>query len=268
MKRALSLGFLALIAYVLFLFVTFPAARAYQYIADQFPANIKLYGLKGSVWSGKAELITLASQQYSNASWHFQPKSLFVGEALFYLDLDNGQSQIKGSVGLNWSQSLILRDLVFQQELVDLQALAQTSAIVAGKISGRVENMVLSRTRITVASGKFVLRDTALLLPRRTEWGDFKLDISKPDSDVLMKLSDQGGPLLANGTVVVDENNAYQVDLAVQAASGASNDLIQGVDLFGRPGNDGKVHLKYNGSLSELLGVKSNGGSINSDNPA
>lgn len=268
MKRALSLGFLALIAYVIFLFATFPAARAYHYVADYFPTNIKLYGLKGSVWSGKAELMTLASQQYSNASWRFQPKSLFVGEALFYLDLDNGQSQIKGNVGVNWSRSLILRDLVLQQELVDLQALAQTSATVAGKISGRVENIVLSRTVISDANAKFALRDTALLLPRRTEWGDFKVDISQPDSNTMVKLSDQGGPLLANGTVVVDENNAYKADLAVQAASGASNDLIQGIGLFGRPGNDGKVRLKYNGSLSELLGVKPNGGSTNNNNPA
>ncbi|MBL1432593.1 MAG: hypothetical protein COC09_03305 [Gammaproteobacteria bacterium] len=256
MKRVIKFGIFTLVAYVIFLFVTFPAARAYHYVSDRFPPTIKLYGLKGSVWSGKAELIILASQHYRNASWKFQPKSLFSGEALFYLDLDNGQSQIKGNVGINIAKSLVLKDLVLQQELVDLQALAQTSAIVGGKISGRVESLVLSQVNITEADAHFVLRDVALLLPRRTEWGDFKIDIEKSDTDTLAKIADQGGPLLAKGSITVSESNEYNVDLSVQAASGASNDLIRGIDLFGRPGNDGNVHLNYKGSLSELLGAK------------
>lgn len=256
MKRAIKFSVIALVAYVIFLFVTFPAARAYQYISNQLPPTIKLYGLKGSIWSGQAELITLASQQYSNASWRFQPKSLFTGAAVFYLDLDNGQSQIKGNVGINLSKSIVLEDLLLQQELVDLQALAQASATVGGKISGRVKSLIMSPSKISEADANFVLRDVALLLPRRTEWGDFKLDISKPDTETIAKISDQGGPLLADGTVNISETNDYNVSLAVQAASGASNDLIQGIDLFGRPGNDGKVRLNYKGSLSQLLGIE------------
>ncbi len=256
MKRVIKLGIFTFFTYVVFLFFTFPAERAYHYISGQLPPTVKLYGLTGTLWSGKAELLTLASQQYRNASWRFQAKSLLSGEAVFYLDFDNGQSQIKGNVGINLSKRLVLRDVLLQQELADLQALAQTSAVLGGKISGRVNGLVMSRSRITEADANFVLRDVALLLPRRTEWGDFKVDIEKRDVETLVNITDQGGPLLANGSISINEINDYNVSLAVQTASGASSDLIRGLDLFGRPGNDGKTRLNYKGSLSELLGVK------------
>ncbi|MBN4069255.1 type II secretion system protein N [Beggiatoa alba] len=261
MRRAIKLGIFTFFVYVMFLFFTFPAERAYHTIADQLPPTIKLYGLTGTLWSGQAELLTLASQQYRNASWRFQIKSLLSGEILFYLNLDNGQSQIKGNVGINLSKRFVLRDILLQQELVDLQALARSSdrasAVVGGKISGRINSLVLSRSKITDADAHFVLRDVALLLPRRTQWGDFKVDIEKPDVETLVNIADQGGPLLANGSISINETNDYDVSLTVQAASGASNDLIHGLGLFGQPGNDGKTRLNYKGSLSELLGVKS-----------
>jgi len=262
MKQVTKLSITAFIAYVIFLVVTFPAARAYGFFAEQLPPSVKFYGFKGSVWSGTADLVTLASQQYRNASWHFQPKSLFFGQALFQVDLDNGQSQLKGGVGVSISGNIVLKDVFIQQELVDIQALMQVSAMVGGKISGRVENLVASRNKVTDAVANFILQDTALLLPRRTEWGNYKVGIDKPASETVIKIDDQGGPLLANGLITIDEQNQYDVSLAVGAASGASNDLIHGIELFGRAGSDGKTRLKYSGSLTELLGgitVKADG---------
>ena len=256
MKQVIKLGVIGLIAYVVFLFATFPAARAYGYLVEQLPPSVKLYGVKGTVWSGRAELLTLASQQYRNARWRLQPKSLFSGQLLFQLDLDNGQSQLKGGVGVSISGNIVLKELLVQQELVDIQALMQTSATVGGKISGRVESLVASRNNIIDASANFILRDVALLLPRRTEWGDFKVDIDKPESETVIKIDDQGGPLLANGLITINEQNQYDISLAVAAASGASNDLIRGLELFGRAGRDGKTRLKYSGSVTELLGGK------------
>ncbi len=254
MKQLIKLSIIALAAYVVFLFVTFPAQRAYDYFAEQLPPTIKVYGIKGTVWSGNVELLTLASQHYRNARWHFQPRSLLTGQALFQLDFDNGQSQIKGGVGVDISRNLVLKNLVLQQELIDIQALMQSPATVGGKISGRFESLVASRNKMSKAKANFVLRDVALLLPRRTEWGDFKLVVDSADVKTSIKINDQGGPLLVEGSITIDTDNQYDVSLAIAAASGASNDLIQGIGLFGRPANDGKIHLKYSGSLTELLG--------------
>lgn len=255
MKKTLKLLAFALVAYIVFLLVTLPANRVYQQFAEQLPSSIKFYGVSGTIWSGKAELVTLASQQYRNASWQFQWAGLVKGKALFNLDFDNGQSQIKGNVGVDVFGNMVARELLIQQELTDIQALAKVSPItVGGKMGGRINSLVVKQDKISEANATMTIIDAAFLLPRRTPWGNFKIDIESPDGNTKIKIKDQGGPLLADGLVSVSEAGEYDVNLAVEAASGASNDLIRGLEFFGRPGSDGKTRLKYKGSLPQLLG--------------
>ena len=255
MKKTLKLLALALVAYAVFLVLTLPANRVYQQFAELLPSSIKFYGLSGTVWSGKAELVTLASQQYRNASWQFQWADIIKGQALFDLDFDNGQSQIKGKLGADIGGNLIAKQLIVQQELTDIQALAQVSPItVGGKMGGQINDLAIKKNKISRADANITIIDAAFLLPRRTAWGNFKIDIESPDGITQAKIKDQGGPLLADGLITINQAGEYDVNLAIEAASGASNNLIRGLEFLGRPGNDGKTRVTYKGSLPQLLG--------------
>lgn len=255
MKKTLKLVAFGLLAYLVFLLVTLPAGQVYQYVGAQLPPSVKLYGIGGTVWSGKAELVTLGSQQYRNARWRFQPGALLSGQALFDVDFDNGQSLLKGRIGLDIFGNVVAEELIVQQELIDLQALMQVSPVtLGGKISGRIASLKMRRNGISDANADFTLRDVAFLLPRRTEWGNFKIDIKTDDANTVAKVRDEGGPLLAEGLVTLNDANEYDVTLAVEADDSASADLVRGLEFFGQPGTDGKIRLKYRGSLTQLLG--------------
>lgn len=255
MKRWIIYGLLVLGAYLVVLVATLPASRVYQLAAATLPPSIQLYGLKGSLWSGSADTLVLASQRYRNARWQLQPLSLLSGAMVFELDLDNGASLLQGRAGVDIFGNLILRNVSLQQDLGDIQALAQVAPIsLGGKISGRIDAVKMSRRQIASAQANFTLRDVAFLLPRRTPWGDFKLDIEKPDSDTLVKVRDQGGPLRADGLITIDDANQYQINIALEAAADASPDLIQGLNYVGPRGGDGKTRLTNGGSLTQLLG--------------
>ncbi len=255
MKKTIKLLVFAVFAYAIFLIVTLPANRLYQFFAEHIPASVKFYGLSGTVWNGEAELATLASQQYRNASWQFQWAELLKGKVIVKLDFDNGQSLIKGNAGIDVFGNYIAQDLFLQQELADIQALAQVSPVtVGGKLGGKIEELIFKSSRISSAVANFNIIDTAFLLPRRTPWGSFKVDITSPEGVTNIKIKDQGGPLLADGVITVDDAGAYDVNLAVETSRTASRDLIRGLQFLGRPGSDGKTRLAYKGNLQQLLG--------------
>ena len=71
---------LGLVAYLLFMVTSAPAAKILSYVQ---PQGIHLSGIEGSLWSGHAALVTVSPLQLTDARWSFRLFPLFIGQLEF-----------------------------------------------------------------------------------------------------------------------------------------------------------------------------------------
>lgn len=95
LKQRLPIILFSLIAFLLSLVLTIPASQAYQW--GILPDTVKLYGVSGRLFSGKANQVVINKIRINQVSWTWRPLSLLKGSLAIDWQLDGEQLNGKGS---------------------------------------------------------------------------------------------------------------------------------------------------------------------------
>ena len=72
------------------------------------------------------------------------------------------------------------------------------------------------------------------------------------DEGIVGNIADQGGPLQANGKLVLTDDGKYTLDGEVSVRDPSEATLKNSLNMLGRPDKSGKIKLKRSGDLSQL----------------
>ena len=239
-------------AYLAFTVAFFPASVAYRWFA---PAELRLSGVEGTLWSGQAALGSVGEFGLHEIEWELHPWSLLLARLSGQVQtrfsggfLDTGVRVGLGGTsftGLRAATSLETLSLVLPilgtrgQASVDLSELALRDGWPVGAVGDvRLGELAVPPLTPTGNAGLIPLGNYSV------SFGD------TPEDGIAGTFTDQGGPLEVTGSLRLNPNRDYLIEGVVRARPGADPALTQGLQFMtGEPDASGMRTFSLAGSL-------------------
>ena len=249
MPRSRHLLLLGVTVYAFAVLRQFPADVAVGWFA---PDNVKLYGVSGSVWDGRAEAIAPpGGLTLGVTDWQVSGLWLLTG-------------RLKGSLGTQLDDSSRINTdfskpfLGSSLALSDAQGIVDLAVVpanlrpngVTGKVGLSFEQLQLDNFWPLSAEGSVNLVDLRLQRPRGIELGTFELLFDGQSEDPLLgQVTDTRSDISINGTLSLATDRSYLFEAKATAGPGANRDVADALPLLGPSEPDGSVSLSFSGTV-------------------
>lgn len=245
---AMRYGLLLVGAYIVFLLLQIPAARVYAWLAPDERLPAQLYQISGSIWNGRAEAATIGDVRIDSLAWHFRPHALVTGrvEAAVEFSRDNGR--VASISGRSLAGAYYLRDVKADFPLDDLAPLVTGARMgLSGELKIELDRVEVSEQKIVAARGVIAVENAGLDAPANVSLGGFTLTLETTDEGIKGVLKDDGGPLQADGILMLNPDGRYRLTAEIAARDPQRGDLRQALQFIGTPSPAGKVSLTRHG---------------------
>jgi general secretion pathway protein N len=238
------------IAFALALIVQAPMPVLYGWLAPK-ESKIELYGLQGSVLHGSVAGIGMQGKPaWQELHWTLRPLHLLTGRLV--ADVETSMpAVVKSRVAMApWGKSLSgvhasgsLRAL--------LSAVGQGYLPIEGQMTAELDSVSLSNNLPTAADGTLLVEGLSWTLAKDpVVLGNFRATAATENDQIQLKVESVSGPLDVSGSVNVDREQAYTVDLRVKLKPDANQMVQTLVRSLGQPDPQGYYHIKRQGKLA------------------
>ncbi|MEP6483477.1 MAG: type II secretion system protein N [Rudaea sp.] len=250
--RRLFALLLVLIVIAVVVAATLPASTAYRFVEDRMGA-VKLSGLTGTIWQGRASSAQVFGQELGALTWELHPQPLLQRVVAAQVSLDGGaiaatadvQRRIDGTIELNAGTFHFPASLA-------APALDIPSLNLLGDIEGKLDHARLQGVLLSDASGSMRWKNAAVSGAAQAQLGDLEATFaSATDGSIKGTAHDLGGPLQLDGTFNVSAGS-FDVD-AHLAARDNNAQVADALRYIGQPDADGTSHLIIHGQLFNLF---------------
>lgn len=249
--RVLWLGLLGLVAYLVFLIVSLPAAQAWKLIDGQVP--VKAFGLNGTVWEGSAAVVLQAARRIEALQWDLRPSRLLLGRLDANIQARLPGGRIRSDVSLS-PGSVAARQVRFEMpapELVQWAGFRQQLPVrLEGQFDAVLRELLVDGKQIEKVDGlvgwnNAVIRFGSAPLPL----GDLALRLEPATGGTNGTLTSQGGTIDVGGTMRLSPDGRFVMDLAVKAQGEISEDTRRAMALLRIPADGSQIRARLSGSL-------------------
>jgi general secretion pathway protein N len=250
--RRLIAFLLILIVIAVIVAATLPAATAYRFFSDQFGA-VKLSGITGTVWDGRASSAQVFGQEIGAVTWNVHPQALLQGIVAAHLNVDGGAVSAAADVQRTSDGAIQLSAGTFHfPASLAAPALDIPALNLLGDIDGKLDSGRLQGVLLTNATGTMRWNHAAVSGAAQAQLGDLEATfVSAADGSIHGTAHDLGGPLQLNGTFDVSAGN-FDVDAHLAARDG-NPQVAEALHYIGQPDADGTSHLIIRGQLFKLF---------------
>ena len=234
-------------AYLAFAMALFPADAAWRWLAAD---DLRLAGVQGTVWSGRAALASAGPLGFRDVRWQVRPWSLLLARPAGRFETGFGDGFLQTEVRIGGSD-VVLTGLT---ATCSLSALAPALPIagIRGQASLQLTELVLRDGWPASARGQ--LRLGQLTVPSLVggdpiALGNFNVILSGTDG-LQGAFQDQSGPLEVRGTAGLTAAGEYEISGLARARPEADSALRRGIELLtGAPDADGMRAFSLTGTL-------------------
>ena len=232
------------VAYVFFLIATLPASHAYGFFKDRV-GSLHLYGIEGTLWSGHAAQADFRQRDLGQLRWELLARKLLLGRLELVLQSKNDTNQINLTISRALTGRVRIRQLDAAVPLAELPGLASFGPVkTQGLLNMDLRDVTVDDGIVTGGSGRMIWRGAGFAAPQPVALGDFEMNFSSDASGVKGVLRDTGGPLQAQGTLLLKPDAGYQFTGALAARD---PQLAEGLKFLGTPGPNGAVNVTWSG---------------------
>lgn len=254
MRSVLKYVLFAAAMYLVFLAGTLPAPWIYSHWLQPRLGGLKLYGVQGTVWEGRASVLRSGNIQVENAHWDLHPWALFRGRleaALqFSYEAAPGSMVVGRSFAGNWYFDEVSLELPARQ-LTPLLRLP--AAELGGKLAVQLSSLAVQQGKVTAVDGSVAWEKAALRKPVAVELGTFEMNLETNAEGVNGTLLDKGGSVQAQGLFKLNPEGQYQLTATFASRNPQQALITQGLQLFGTPGPDGRVKYSAAGVVPAIF---------------
>ncbi len=233
-------------ALVLALLVTMPARVAYHWFA---PPELKLSGISGSIWNGRAAEGAAGGVYFADLAWQFRPASLLIGRAACAVSAHpaGGRLQADVAAGLG-GNSVLLSDLSAGLPLTVLSGVVPLEGV-----DGDLE-LDFARLRFddgfpTEAEGTLRIMNLVLRPISGRALGDYRAVLETGDDGITGTVEDVSGVLDLAGTAELRPDRFYRFSGRVAATPDAPSALVQQLQYLGSADAQGRREFGFEGTL-------------------
>lgn len=258
MLRSIRWSWLALGAgaYLAFAVATLPAATAYHWLA---PEALRLSGITGTAWSGRATLGSAAGLAFRDARWSLRPGALLLGRVEGNLEARLADGFVS-THAIARPGRVVLEDVQASASLMTLRGvLPPLVGDATAQLSLRLDRFVVDdgwpvNAVGTVRIGNLAVPPFAGLGGGSSliEIGSFALEFADTGGEGLMAtVMDTSGPLeLSEASLSLGLERRYMLRGRARARDGASRELVRGLEFLAPEADaEGMREFEFDGSL-------------------
>lgn len=250
MKGLVRHALVLVAAYLLFLVVQLPAAQLYAWLKPTGVFPLELYQLSGSAWRGRAGTAILHDVRLAPLTWSLQPLALLRGRIELALAADTDGGRFETVVGRRLDGPLFARDVHAEFSLAELARVTGYPGVgLAGRLSVDLDRLRIDGKRLTAVTGTLSIADAGLGSPLEVTLGDFTMTLETAGDGIKGTLKDQGGPLQAEGLLMLQPDGRYTLTAVLIARDPQDGALRQALRFIGTPSPAGRISLKRSGRL-------------------
>lgn len=239
-------------AYVAFLLTMFPASTAYRWFA---PDTVRLAGIQGTLWSGRAALGSVGELGLHEIEWRLQPWSLFLARVGGQLQTRLADGFVETEIEVTFTETT-LRNLRASISLDGLQELLPLGGI-EGYVSAELSELRIQGRWPVGATGEIRLGELEVPLiftpssDSLVALGNYRIRFVDSSNGVLFgDFEDQGGPLEVSGSLRLSPDRAYVIEGVIRTRPEAPVELSQGLEFMTAPPDaSGQRAFNLSGSL-------------------
>ena len=231
-------------AYLVFLVGTLPATHAYSLFKNS-SGLLHLYGLEGSVWSGRAAEASYGQHRLGPLQWELLARKLWLGRVELKWSSEGETSKSFGSIARKLTGAVWVRGVEAHLPIADLPALPNLGPLKPQGVLGiNLQDITLKNGIVTSGHGRMVWQGAGISAPQPVTLGNFEMDVTSDASGVKGVLHDTGGPLQAQGVLLLKPDGGYQFTGSLLARDAQ---LAEGLKFLGQPGPNGAVSVAWSG---------------------
>jgi general secretion pathway protein N len=223
----------------------FPARAAYQWFV---PDPVKLSGISGSIWNGKASAGVVAGVYFTNLSWSFKPLSLLSGKLAVDASVNAADGQISMTAGIGVSGSVTLNDVAARLTLATIHPALRSNRI-DGVVNLQLQKLVLKNGWPAEVEGSVNVDNLVSAAAGPDPLGNFRADITTQDGAIVGLVKDAGAVLDVTGTLQLSENRSYSFTGFVAPNSETPAVLNRNLRALGSPDENGQRQFRLEGTL-------------------
>lgn len=242
LRRVIVAGAIAL---VLGLVVMFPARAIYDWFA---PGYVRISGISGSIWNGRAAEAMAAGVYVRNVEWSLKPLSLVTGRVTFATGLELGSGFAEAEVGMSFAGLAFLSDFNASLPLAAFdRALLLNGA--TGELTLQVSRAELDAGWPTALAGTIGVANLTIPNFSSTPIGSYRAEFRTTDDAIVGSVEDTGGILDLAGTVRLTPDRAYSFTGRVGATAGAPESVTRQLRFLGSPNDRGLREFRFEGTF-------------------
>ena len=247
----LLIAVLALMAIAVALVVSVPARFVYNHYAERIQP-LRLQGIEGSVWSGKAAMASYAARPIGPLQWKLDPWSLLRGSA-------------QGTVGLagpEWTADTQFKLKPGRIELAAARAGFPASMLspaldipslrLLGDIRVDMQDVILENGEIKLAIGQLAWENVGVSGSAEARLGRVIVEFAPlVDGAIVGNVRDDGGPLEARGRIEL-RGLVFNAEVHLRARPGHEQ-ISEALLYVGERSADGGSLLRVEGTIQKLF---------------
>lgn len=214
------------------LIVLFPARIAYQWTS---PSELKLSGIRGTVWRGSADAGGASGIYLSDITWRFRPLQLLTGKAAYSVTGSPLTGFVEGNIGISIGGTVFVSDLAASLPLPMLSDLLNVRGL-QGDASVQFERIQLHDGLPVAANGSVQVNN--LVAPRlsRESIGGFRAEFFTQNNGVAASIEETDGVIDLAASLQVKDDRSYQFLGKVVAKPETPANLRQKIETLGPEG--------------------------------
>lgn len=236
----------AVAAFLLGLIAYAPAAWVAQTANALMPA-VKLAGVEGTAWSGRARYLIADGVVLRDVRWRLRPGAL---AADLVVATDNGN--ISATVHPGLDGGMCITGAKGRASLAWFGRLAGYPQLpISGEVDAVIEEAVIAENlkpslvngRILLADARWQLAKPPILL------GGYSGVLTTENDNLALEVVESNGPLRVDGGARLTGGDSYRLDLNLHPRDGADERLASTLKLLGRPDARGVYRIRERGSF-------------------
>ena len=222
----------------------FPARAAYHWF---FPDEIRLSGIGGTVWNGRASEGQIDALYLRNLNWTVSPWALLRGALKLEVSVSPAGGFLESDVEAGLSGAVTLTNLSAGINLEALRGLLPLYGIDGG-VRLQLERLQIDGGIPYGAEG--TVEVTSLVTPlSRSPIGSYRARLSGADDGISASLEDIDGIFDIAGSLRLDAVGNYEIRGLVMPTPEASPDIVRQLQFLGSPNERGQREFRLEGSL-------------------
>jgi hypothetical protein len=218
----------------------------------KLPPNIKLVGVRGTVFRGAAQEIIIDRFPLRAINYRNLPSCFLLLKACYELSYGQGTIQLEHGV---FNGDTEISDTWVEYPVAELvKHLPNVPVNPVGRLQLVIDNLSMVQGRPTALNGKLIWRDMGIDNDgSKISIGDYQVDFTGDGQKLDFKLSDLGASLAVTGKGEVKADGQYDIDISIEAKTGVDPKIKNVLDLVASNTGYNKYRVEQKGRLPASL---------------